>query len=77
MSASDGAELAETLAVFLLDAESSMSRAGELLFLHKNTVSYRINKIRRLLSISLDSLPDSFEAYQAAAIYRILDSFKK
>ncbi len=77
MSAADGQELAETLGVFLLDAESSMSRAGELLFLHKNTVSYRINKIRRLLSSSLDSLPDSFEAYQAAAIYRILNSYEK
>ena len=76
MSAADGEELAETLAVFLLDAESSMSRAGELLFLHKNTVNYRINKIKRLLTSSLDSLPGSFEVYQALSIYRMWSSLE-
>ena len=36
--------LLKTLEVFLLDAGSSVSACADLLFLHKNTVKYRLNR---------------------------------
>lgn len=66
--------LLKTLEVFLLDAGSSVSACADLLFLHKNTVKYRLNRIRELLGYPLDKVPELFSLYQAAALNRLLDS---
>ena len=70
----DGDILIETLCTYLLDAESNSQRTGTLLYLHKNTVNYRLNKIRSILKCDLIQMPATLAVYQAAAIYRILDS---
>lgn len=69
----DAPELLQTLCVYLLDAGGSTRRTGELLFLHKNSIQYRINKIRSILGCDLTQLPESFEIYQAAAVHRLLN----
>ena len=71
--ATDGQVLKETLCVYLLDAESSTQRTGAEMFLHKNTVNYRLNKIRNILKCDLAQMPATLEIYRAAAIYRILE----
>ena len=38
-------DLLATLSVYLLDAQANVSRTAELLYLHKNTVKYRLHKI--------------------------------
>lgn len=68
----DEENLLETLSTYLLDAGSNMARTGELLFVHKNTVNYRIHKIRKLLHCDLSQMPEYFQYYQAAALLRIL-----
>lgn len=65
-------DLAETLAVFLLDADSSVTMTSELLYLHKNTVKYRIRRISNLLGYKPDKMPEMLELYKACAVRRLL-----
>ncbi len=67
--------MTDTLCVYLLDAESNSQRTGDILFLHRNTVNYRLNKIRSILKCDLAQRPAALTVYQAAAIYRILGGF--
>lgn len=68
----DKENLLRTLCVYLLDAESNTQRTGQLMFLHKNTVKYRLNKIRSTLNYALTQMPETYALYQAAALYRLL-----
>lgn len=65
-------DLTETLAVFLLDGEVSVTMTSELLYLHKNTVKYRIRRISNLLGYKPDKMPEMLELYKACAIRRLL-----
>ncbi len=67
----NGSELLDTLAVYLLDTESSTRRTGELMFLHKNTILYRLGEIRKVLRCDLIRMPEAYRLYQAAALYRL------
>lgn len=71
-NASDGDILVETLCTYLLDAESNTQSTGTLLYLHKNTVHYRLNKIRTILKCDLVQMPATLAVYKAAVVYRIL-----
>ena len=68
----DGRELIDTLAVYLLDADISMQATGDLMFLHKNTVKYRLNKIKQCLNYDITKMPESYQLYRAAALERLL-----
>ncbi len=70
---SDASELIQTLCVYLLDAESNTQKTGAILYMHKNSVNYRLNKIRNILGSDLSQMPSVFEIYQAAALYRLLN----
>ncbi len=70
-------ELLDTLAVFLLDAQSRYAKAGDLLFVHMNTIKYRIKRINELVHYSVTKLPESLTYYRAIAIWRLLKSAKK
>jgi DNA-binding PucR family transcriptional regulator len=67
-------DLYETLTVFLLDAESSQDKCAELLFLHRNTIKYRINRINERLGFKTGRMPETMELYTAAALRRILQA---
>lgn len=67
-------DLLDTLAVFLLDANSNMQRTGDLMFLHKNTVKYRINKIKQRLGLDVTEMPEAYSLYQAVALHRLVVS---
>ena len=64
-------ELLPTLAVYLLDADSEVKRTSELLFVHRNTILYRLNQVREKLGQEIDTLPMSYEVYLAAALWRL------
>ena len=70
---SEGSEMLKTLCVYLLDAESAVSRCADLLFLHKNTVKYRLGRIADCLGYKVDKEPEKFYLYQAAALNRLLE----
>ena len=64
-------ELLPTLLTYLLDANAEVKATSEMLYIHRNTVLYRLNKIRTLLNCNLNDLPHSYDIYVAAAIKRL------
>lgn len=50
----DDEELLKTLEVYL-NENGNISRSAELLFIHRRTMTYRINKIEKLLSLDLNN----------------------
>lgn len=66
-------ELLDTLSVYLLDAELSVQKTGELLYLHKNTVKYRIQRIAELTGIHIGEMPGTIVLYKAVVVRRFLD----
>lgn len=71
-SADDYDDLIETLAVYLLDANSSTVETGEMMFIHKNTVKYRINKIKQRLGYDINKMPEYYALYLAVALKRLM-----
>ena len=69
--------LINTLSVFMLDTQANMQQAGEILYIHKSTVKYRINKINERLNYHVLKLPESFKLYSALAIERLLSGPKQ
>ena len=65
-------DLAGTLCTYLLDAEASVTKTASLLYLHKNTVKYRIQRLSNLLGFRPGKLPETAELYEAVGIYRLL-----
>ncbi len=67
------ADLLKTLSCYLLDARSGLKAASELLFVHRNTVLYRLNKIRSLLGCNLTDMPFAYDIYMAVSLCRLGD----
>lgn len=64
-------DLLPTLLTYLLDSGGEVKKTAELLFVHRNTVLYRLNKIRTLLNCDLNAMPQSYDIYVAAALKRL------
>lgn len=67
-------ELINTLSVFVLDCDHSVSKTANRLFLHKNTVKYRLKQIEEILHIRLDKILDICLIYNSLIILRLLES---
>ncbi len=66
------AELLETLTVYLLDADASIAKTGALLYVHKNTIKYRMQLITTLLGYRLSSISQLSPLHLAVGIHRLL-----
>lgn len=64
-------DLLNTLIVFLLDAECSVSKTAEIMYIHLNTVKYRLKKIEELLGYKPTSVPEIHTTYLASILLRI------
>lgn len=64
--------LVETLLTFLLDTPQNIEQAGNLLYVHRNTIKYRLNKISNRFGFVPGVMPESFELYQALGVHRLL-----
>lgn len=71
-SEAEGASLLATLECFLLDADLSVTRTAEKLYLHKNTIKYRIQRIADRLGFVPGAFPDTMPVYTACALNRLL-----
>lgn len=67
-------ESLRTLMTFLLDANGNFEECGKLLFIHKNTVKYRIKKISELIGNDVTIYSEFYDAYIACMIYRLINS---
>lgn len=72
LAGKDGAEIVGTLTVFLLDKNSSVTETAAHLFVHKNTVKYRLQKAGNLLGFHVGDIPQSKNLIYALALRRIL-----
>ena len=72
MSIKDGVEMIKTLTVFLLDKNSSITETAAHLFVHKNTVKYRLQKAGNLLGFHVGDIPQSKNLLYALALQRIM-----
>jgi hypothetical protein len=70
-------DLLRTLATYYLDADGNTQKTGELLYMHSNTVKYRLHKIRQKLGMDIARMPANYNIYFSLALNRILDSFSE
>ncbi|MGF6375786.1 hypothetical protein M2140_000856 [Clostridiales Family XIII bacterium PM5-7] len=64
-------ELLSTLAVYHLDTECEVKKTSEILFLHRNTVQYRLNKIREITNFRTDEILESYLMHTAIGCHRL------
>jgi len=67
-------DLIKTLTVYLLDADSDLERCARKMFLHRNTVKYRLQRIEEKIGCRVGYLPDAIALYTAVALQRILET---
>ena len=67
-------DLCRTLAVYLLDARASTAITAERMFLHRNTIKYRMHKISEDLGYRPDEMPEVRAIYLAIALKRLLEA---
>ena len=65
-------ELAETLAVYLIDENMSITETSGRLFVHRNTIKYRIQKAEDLMGMSISNVTDLREIILMLGISRLL-----
>ncbi|MEA4963160.1 PucR family transcriptional regulator [Lutispora sp.] len=65
-------ELYATLEAYLLDSDFSIAKTAERLFLHINSIKYRIKRIGEKLGFPVDKMPEAYDVYTAVAISRLL-----
>ena len=64
--------LLETLEHYLLDARLNVTRTADMMFLHKNTIKYRLQRIAERLGFVPGDLPESIPLFTACALDRLL-----
>lgn len=70
---SENADLMRTLCVYLLDAQADLLKASKLLFVHRNTVKYRLKKISELLCCELGDDDECFTYYLSCIAWRLIN----
>ena len=68
----DNDDLMETLAIYLIDCDAQLSKTASTLYLHRNTVSYRLNKIKQISGSDFTKMPAAYDYYSAAALWRLI-----
>jgi DNA-binding PucR family transcriptional regulator len=65
------AGLIDTLLVYLLDAGSNVRETARILSFHENSIKYRLKSIREQIRFDVNKMPDAYELYLSAALYRL------
>lgn len=64
--------LADTICTFLLDCHGNVQETSELLFVHKNTIKYRIKTVGDYLGFRPGDMPESTKLYISCGIQRLI-----
>lgn len=68
----DKDNLLETLSAYYLDCDCKLNKASETLFLHRNTIQYRLNKIKEITNYNPLSTLDVTILQLAVGCYRLI-----
>lgn len=69
----DGDDLLHTLAIYFLDCDCSVTKTALVMFLHKNTIKYRLSRMTEIMGYPVSKQPERFTLYHALALNRILE----
>ena len=61
-----------TAEVYLLDTSSNMAETAKSLFVHLNTIKYRLRMIQDMLGYAPGKMPDAYPLYVAVALNRLM-----
>ena len=70
-------DMLNTLSAYYLDTRCNAAAAAELLFVHKNTIQYRVRKFQECLADRLSDALEVNELCTALAVHRILQKNKE
>lgn len=70
----DSNSMVDTLCVFLLDADQGILRTSEKLFVHSNTIKYRLRIMSDCLGYPIGSMPATYGLYLAAGVKRLIET---
>ncbi len=70
----DADALRQTLAAYLLDTDAGLAETAKALYLHKNTVKYRLKSMSDRFGFRVGSMPSSAGLYEAIGVERLLRS---
>lgn len=62
-----------TAEIYLLDASSNMLQTAKKMFVHLNTIKYRLRMIQNLLGYSPGKMPDAYPLYVAVSLHRLME----
>ena len=68
----EGGDIIHTMTSYLLDENSSITDTASALFVHKNTVKFRLQKASDLLGFRVGDIPQSKNLMYALALLRLL-----
>lgn len=68
---SDSEVLLETLSIYYLDTDCDVKGTASQLYVHRNTIQYRLTKIRSITNFKTDDLLSNNLMHQTIACYRI------
>lgn len=64
-------DLVNTLEIYLLDADMNVARTAELMYVHKNTIKYRLKCVEEMLGHRVNHMPEVCDLYFAAMSNRL------
>jgi len=67
------ADISSTVSTYLLDADSNMAKTARLLFVHLNTIKYRLRNVQDLVGCTPLKMPDAYPLFISAALLRALE----
>ncbi|MHA5103011.1 PucR family transcriptional regulator [Oenococcus oeni] len=65
-------EWMQTLATFLLDTDQQLSAASKNLFVHPNTVKYRLSKISERFGFPIGKMPETWDLFVLCGMLRLV-----
>ena len=67
----DAESLLRTLTFYYLDADCRITETAQAMYLHRNTVKYRLNKVHNLLQVRLGNPADLHFMQRLSGYYRL------
>lgn len=61
----------ETLATYMIDCDSQLHSTANKLYIHRNTVTYRLKRIKTITGVDFSKMPAHFDFYLAASLWRL------